>query len=200
MKEEREHKKSVYFEKAESSYFVDNETGEIKSEQHSHTEHAKIPAEPPFIKLYLDCLAKFNDIQISFNPILAEMLKRTTYADEDIEGRGLMLYLNKPLKEAIAKKCNVGLKRVEQALTEFVKKKYFYRVDLGAFQINADLFGKGNWREIHKVRTIQANFDFGAGTAVAKIVRDEEEAINQATDEIANKSFEELTELQKKTM
>lgn len=192
--------KSVYFQKSEDTAVINNETGEVLSESHSHTEHARIPQEPPFVKLYLDCLAKFKDVQFSFNPILAEMLRRSSYADEDIENGGLMLYLNKQLKEAIAKKCGVGLKRVEQALTEFVKKGYFYRVGLGSFQLNADYFGKGNWKDIHKVRTIQANFDFGTGTVVANIVKNEEEAMDKATDEIAKKSFEELTLLQKKNV
>lgn len=190
--------KSVYFQKSEDTAIINNETGEVLSESHSHTEHAKIPAEPPFIKLYLDCLAKFNDIQISLNPILAEMLKRASYADEEIENGGFVLYLNKPLKTVIAKKCKVSLNRVEHALTEFVKRGYIYRIGVGSYQFNANLFGKGSWKDINNIRNIQAEFDFGAGTVVAKIVRDEEEAINKATDEIANKSFEELTELQKK--
>lgn len=190
-------KKSVYFQKSEDAAVINNETGEVIAELHSHTEHARIPAEPPFVKLYLDCLAKFSDLQISFNPILIEMLKRASYADEEIEDGGLMLYLNKPLKTVIAKKCNVSLNRVDHALTEFVKKGYFYRIDLGAYQFNADLFGKGHWKDIYKVRTIQAEFDFGAGTVVANIVKDEEEAMNQATDEIAERSKEQLAGIQK---
>lgn len=189
--------KSIYFEKSESTSIVDNDTGEVKSEQYSHTEYAKLPAEPPFVKLYLDCLAKFNDIQISFNPILAEMLKRASYADEEVENGGFVLYLNKQLKTVIANKCNVSLNRVEHALTEFVKKGYVYRIGVGSYQFNAKLFGKGSWKEMHKIRTIQAEFDFGAGTVVAEIVRDEEKAMNKATDEIAERSKEQLSEIHK---
>ena len=191
--------KSIYFQKSEDTAVINTETGEVVSEAHSHTEHARIPTEPPFVKVYLDCLAKFKDVQISFNPILAEMLKRASYADEEIENGGFVLYLNKQLKTVIANKCKVSLNRVEHALTEFVKKGYMYRIGVGSYQFNADLFGKGSWKDIHRIRTIQAEFDFGAGTVVAEIVREEEEeAMNKATDEIAKKSFEELTLLEKK--
>lgn len=184
--------KSVYFQKSEDTAVINNETGEVLSESHSHTEHARIPAEPPFVKVYLDCLAKFKDVQFSFNPILLEFLKRASYADEEDVNGGLVLSLTKYTKETIAKKCNVSLKRVEQALTEFVKKGYFYRIAVATYQLNADLFGKGHWGDIYKVRTIQADFDFGAGTVVAHIVKDEEEAMNKATDEIADHSKEQL--------
>lgn len=190
--------KSIYFQKSEDTAVINNETGEVLTESHSHTEHAKIPAEPPFVKVYLDCLAKFKDVQFSFNPILLEFLKRASYADEDDLNGGLVLSLTKYTKETIAKKCNVSLKRVEQALTEFVKKGYFYRIAVATYQLNADLFGKGHWKDINKVRTIQAEFDFGAGTVVADIVRDEEESMNKATEKIAVNSKIRLTELQKK--
>lgn len=192
--------KSVYFQKSEDTSVINADTGEVLSEAHSHTEHARIPVEPPFIKVYLDCLAKFKDVQISFNPILAEMLKRASYADEEIENGGFVLYLNKQLKTVIANKCRVSLNRVEHALTEFVKKGYMYRIGVGSYQFNADIFGKGSWKDIHRIRTIQADFDFGAGTVIAKIVRDEEEAMNKATDEIAEHSKEQLTEIANKAV
>lgn len=184
--------KSVYFQKSEDTAVINNETGEVLSESHSHTEHARIPVEPPFVKVYLDCLAKFKDVQFSFNPILLEFLKRASWADDDDVNGGLVLSLTKYTKEAIAKKCNVSLNRVNQALSEFVKKGYFKRLGLGTYQLNADLFGKGHWKDIYNVRTIQANFDFGAGTVVANIVKDEEQAMDKATDEIASKSEEKL--------
>lgn len=184
--------KSVYFQKSEDTAVINHETGEVISESHSHTEHAKIPAEPPFVKLYLDCLAKFKDMQISFNPILIEMLSYASYANTDIENGGMMLVLSKTLKLIIAKKCNVSLNRVNQAVSEFVKRGYFKRLGLGTYQLNADIFGKGHWKDIYNIRTIQANFDFGTGTVIANIVKYEEKEMDKATDEIVNRSEEKL--------
>lgn len=190
--------KNVYFQQEQSELVIDEETGEVLESNQKQTVKAVLPKEPPYIKLYLDCLSKFKDIQLSFNPILIEFLKRTSYADDELNDGGQILYLNKRLKQNIATKCNVSLNRVEHAITEFVKKGYMFRIDVGTYQFNADLFGKGNWADVQNIRTIQASFDFATGEAVANIVRNEEKRINIATEEIANKSFEELTELQKK--
>ena len=184
--------KRVFFQQTQEQYIIDKETGEVLQESKQDTIKATLPKEPPFIKLYLDCLSKFKDIQLSFNPILIEFLKRTSYADEETENGGQILYLNKRLKQNIANKCNISLNRVEHAITEFVKKGYMFRIDVGTYQFNADLFGKGNWGDVYNIRTIQASFDFATGEAVANIVRNEEEEINLATDEIARNTKEKL--------
>lgn len=186
---------SVTYESNESTYFVNNETGEVQNETHHQAKTVRHSREPSYIKLYLDHLARFKGVQISLNPILTECLKYITYASGEESNGGMLLILNKFLKDQIAKKCGVSLQRVNNAITEFVKKGYMRRIDLGSYQLNPFLFGKGEWKDIENVR---ATFDYGTGEVVAEIVKKEEEAINQATDEISKKSFEELTELQKK--
>ncbi|MBQ8777733.1 MAG: hypothetical protein IJZ71_09640 [Treponema sp.] len=182
--------KRLSFQCDESNTFIDIKTGEIIQENYKSRKSYKLPKEPPFVKLYLDCLCKFKDVQLSFNPILIEFLKNTSYADiEDIETGGQIIYLNKMLKENIAKRCNVSLKRVEQAITEFVKKGYMHRLGVGTYQFDANLFGKGEWADIYNIR---ANFNFGTGEVIADIVKNEEEEINKATDEITEKSIEKL--------
>lgn len=185
---------SVTYESNESTYFVNNETGEVQNETHHQAKTVRHSREPSYIKLYLDHLARFKGVQISLNPILTECLKYITYASGEESNGGMLLILNKFLKDQIAKKCGVSLQRVNNAITEFVKKGYMRRIDLGSYQLNPFLFGKGEWKDIENVR---ATFDYGTGEVVAEIVKKEEEAINQATDEISKKSFEELTELQK---
>lgn len=184
--------KKVYFQETKEQTVVDGNTGEVQEENKERTTKAVLPKEPPFVKLYLDCLSKFKDIQLSFNPILIEFLKRASWADDDNNNGGQILYLNKRLKQNIATKCNVSLNRVEHAITEFVKKGYMFRLDVGTYQFSADLFGKGDWGDIYKIRNIQANFDFGTGKAIATIVRDEEQEMNNATEEIAMQTEEKI--------
>ena len=176
--------KKVYYEHSEESIVADESTGEVVSHSQKRVTSAKLPDEPPFVKLYLDCLCKFKDMQISFNPILIEFLKNASYADADSDNGGQVIYMNKMLKENIAKKCNVSLKRVEQAITEFVKKSIMRRIGVGTYQFNPNLFGFGRWSEIYNIR---AEFDFGTGQAVAQIV----------TDEVANQSAEEIERIKK---
>ena len=190
---ENNHKK-VYYERQESTIVTDETTGEVISQSKRNVTSSKLPDEPPFIKLYLDCLCKFKDIQISFNSILIEFLKNASWANQDFNGNGgQVLYLNKMLKEYIAKKCNVSLKRVEQAITEFVKKGIMRRLGVGTYQFNPSLFGKGEWSDIYNIRAV---FDFGTGEAIAQIIKKEEEKINEATEKINTDSKELLEKIQ----
>lgn len=185
--------KKVYYEHAEQTIIADQTTGEVISQNKKQITSSKLPDEPPFVKLYLDCLCKFKDMQISFNPILIEFLKNASYADIDSDNGGQVIYMNKMLKENIAKKCNVSLKRVEQAITEFVKKGIMRRIGVGTYQFNPNLFGFGRWSDIYNIRAI---FDFGTGQAVAQIVKNEEEQMNEATEKIDTQSKELLEKFQ----
>ena len=185
--------KKVYYEHAEQTIIADQTTGEVISQNKKQITSSKLPDEPPFVKLYLDCLCKFKDMQISFNPILIEFLKNASYADIDSDNGGQVIYMNKMLKENIAKKCNVSLKRVEQAITEFVKKGIMRRIGVGTYQFNPNLFGFGRWSDIYNIRAI---FDFGTGQAVAQIVKNEEEQVNEATEKIDTQSKELLEKFQ----
>lgn len=130
----------------------DHETGEVKAD----TKISMIPKEPKFIKVYLDCLLVFNDLSKSLNPILLELLQFMTYAGSDKHG-GNMIYMNKALKAAVAKNTGVSEKRVEQAITGFVKAQIFRRVATSTYQVNPYLFARGDWREVQNIR---ATFDF----------------------------------------
>lgn len=187
--------KKLILQHNEDNMIIDNQTGEVLQESHKSKQSYRIPKEPPFVKLYLDCLSKFKDIQISFNPILIEFLRNTNFANmKDTETGGQILYLNKMLKQNIAQHCNVSLKRVEQAITEFVKKGYMHRIGVGTYQFDANLFGKGEWADIYNIR---ANFNFGTGEIIAEIVKTEEQAINIATEQIEQQSEKTLNELNK---
>lgn len=111
------------------------------------TEETKGLNETTYVKLYLN-----NSEGLRINPILAEMLKYASIADSTAEEGGMILYLNKALKANIAKKCEVSLARVDQAVTEFVKKGYIRRVEVGMYQFNPYIFGKGNWQDIRNTR------------------------------------------------
>jgi hypothetical protein len=130
-------------------YTTGEETSSSKMREILHS------TEPDFIKVYLDCISGFAEYPKSLNPILLSFLKRMTYADEQ---GGQIICVNLFIKEAIAKECSVSVKRVEQALTEFVKAKCFLRVAWGTYSVNAKFFGRGNWRDIEKLREIQAEF------------------------------------------
>lgn len=154
---------------------LDAGTGELLENSESLKQTFRVSKEPSFVKLYLDCLSVFHDTQISLNPILLEFLKSATYADiEDSEG-GQILYLNSALKKRIASKTEVSVSRVNQAITEFVKKGIMRRVDIGAYQFNAELFGKGDWSDIANLRNIQSNIDFANHKITTEFIIDDKD-------------------------
>lgn len=143
---------------------IDNDTGEIRNQEIVY----KQSPEPNFIKLYLDCLCSFKGISKSLNPILIELLQHMSFASlQDPEG-GQIIYLNAELKRRIAKNTNKTVKRIEQALTDFVKANVLKRIAIGTYQVNANLFGRGEWKDIKNIR---AKFDFANGTIDAEIIK-----------------------------
>jgi hypothetical protein len=147
---------------------VDHISGEVLQEEWVH----KRGVEPPFIKLYLDCLCDFKGLSKSLNPILLEFLKYMTYASTDDPNGGQVIYLNAALKKNIAIATGKTVKRIEQAITDFVKTGVFSRIATSTYQVNAALFGKGDWKDIKNIR---ATFDFGKGTVETEIIKDKEE-------------------------
>lgn len=137
-----------------------------------HHEAAVDNNEPNFVKLYLEDLGAFNGIQVSMSPVLNEFLKYSTYADPTQENGGMILICNKALKEMVASTCNVSLSRVDHCITEFVKKGYMTRIRTGLYQFNPFLFGKGDWKDISKIRT---TYNCQTDKVIAETVRSEEE-------------------------
>ena len=95
-----------------------------------------------------------------------------TYASTDDPNGGQVIYLNAALKKNIAIATGKTVKRIEQAITDFVKTGVFSRIATSTYQVNAALFGKGDWKDIKNIR---ATFDFGKGTVETEIIKDKEE-------------------------
>lgn len=146
---------------------VDHQNGTIISQEFIH----KRVAEPPFIKLYLDCLCDFKGLSKSLNPILLEFLKYMTYANCQENNGGQIIYLNAEMKRQIGISTGKTVKRIEQALTDFVKTGVFKRIATSTYQVNAELFGKGDWKDIKNIRAI---FDFGKGEIQTEIIKENE--------------------------
>lgn len=131
----------------ETSVF-DSKTGEMVSKRANKT--LSWGAEPSFIKLYLQDVLYLSDMPTKHSAILYELLKRSTYAGEK---DGMQVIINASLKRRIAD--SLGLKNIgsiSNAITDFVKGKILYRADVGMYNFNPYLFGKGDWQDIAKLR------------------------------------------------
>lgn len=113
-------------------------------------------AEPSYIKLYLQDVLYLADIPYKHEKVLYELLKRASYAGEP---NGMEVIINASLKRRIAKE--LGMKNtgsISNAITDLVKGKILYRVDVGMYKFNPYLFGKGDWQDIASLR-LEVNYD-----------------------------------------
>lgn len=142
---------------------IDNTTGEVTAQYTMQ----RVQVEPDYVKLYLDTVLTFNSLPITLNPILNELLKRMTYADDE-----QTIAINKAIKEKIAAKCGITTKRVQQVISQLTKKGVFVQIARGYYRVNPYVFGRGSWRDIQNIR---ATFDFAKHTINADIIQEQED-------------------------
>ena len=150
-------KKEVFHEVLESK--INYETGEIKEE--TTTIRTVAEREPDYIKLYVDMICVFNEIESSFSKVILECSKYINYADDK---QGGLLEITSFRKQNIEDACNVSVSRINQAITTFVKKNIFIPYlkpdgtkQRGVFIVNPYIIARGKWDNIKKLR---ATFDF----------------------------------------
>ena len=115
---------------------VDMQTGEISAVE--KTNVVKLPAEPAYVKLYLDDIQKLYDLPN--NTILYELLKRMNYEGEVV--------LNSSEKKKIAAKLSINVQTIDNYLTKLKSKDLFKSVETGTYIPNPNLFGKGEWLKV----------------------------------------------------
>ena len=140
---------------------VNYETGEEISS--SKTREIIHETEPDFVKVYLACVASFANYPTALNPILLAFLRRMSYAGEKGGKEGHVVYATKFTKEQIARESEVGVDRVNQALRQFVKSGVFIYVARAVYSVNAEYFGRGSWKDVKRLRDIQAEFKLSKG-------------------------------------
>ena len=149
-----------------------NADGEfIESEE---TSIFLLPQEPPYVKLYLDAIFYLKDIPKSHNPILLSILNRLPFANQEQS-----IAINASVKRKIAKELNCSISRINNALTDFVKGELLIREDVGLYSVNPYIFGRGEWKDIEKLR-LEIDFD-AHGTTIMGVVK--KKSIKPETDD-----------------
>lgn len=174
--EEMAEKKRIYKSVERERVDVDRETGEIISESFEQTEMGYVEAEPQYIKIYLDCILKFKGISSSLNPILLALCKHMHFADKN-----QIVFVNKYVKEIICDECGVKIKRVEQAVKQFVEAGLLKRKARGVYLVNPYIISRGKWEDVKKLR---ATFDFVTGD-ISVETNVNEETTQQVTEQQA---------------
>lgn len=141
----------------------------------------KTQSEPDFIKLYIDCVFTVKGVRKGINPIFLAFLEHMSYADVNDENGGQIIYVNKAMKMSIAKKLGLGIDSINKGLSELTKHGLFKRIDVATYQVNPNIVGRGEWKDIKNIR---ATFDFGSKDIVAEIVKAEEENMTENQEQL----------------
>ena len=88
--------------------------------------------------------------------MLLEVLHRASYAQD-----GKSYTLAHTTRSKFAKATHKSMRRLEQAITTWVKNRVLIRVARGIYQVNPFIFGRGDWRDIANLR---ATFNFSEGS------------------------------------
>lgn len=168
---------------------VDGETGEILSKE-INTAYT-IPKEPDYIKLYIRDILYLQDMPENLTPFLMSLVKRMTYASSDW---GNCVVLNAALRKVIQKECGYKARQtVYNNTRKLIQGGILKEIVKDVYQLNPYIFGRGEWKDIEKIRaevsyskvegrTFKANFEYEEAKK-NKLVEDLKSKIKQTNQE-----------------
>jgi len=139
-----EENKKIIFQQSRT---VIDENGELKD--YELITDAIISREPDYVKLYLNTVLASKNLPVTHNQLLNEILSIMSYANVD---EGQIVYILPVDRENIAKKIKQKPDTVKKAIIDFVKTGILMKIANGKYRVNPHLFGKGDWKDIRRIR------------------------------------------------
>jgi hypothetical protein len=122
----------------------------------------KMDAEPSFVKMYIEDLARILGLQAGHQEILM-------YVAASVDYQGIVsLAIGRKARIAATIGCSV--KSVDNAIGEYVKHGVLARIGRGEYELDPKLFAKGEWRNIRERRSSFKTTITYSATAGRKIV------------------------------
>ena len=129
----------VVFERVESVVQNGDETTE-----HSSLKVLRFDREPDYVKLYINDISKIFSLPDSVQPLIIQLAKSMTY-----DG---FVYMTKSSRERIGKTLGINEKTIRNRLTVLCNSGILKRVGNAEYEMNPNLFAKGDWPTIYKRR------------------------------------------------
>lgn len=145
-----------YITKIITRQIVSNETGEILEDDIE--KRTRIGKEPPFIKIYTDCMLVLNHIDSSLSAPLIAFCHHMTWANDNRIVFRHMVRTDEFVRADVAERCGVSDSMVKKWIKKFVETEIFIpitvngKVKRGAYYVNPWVIGKGEWKDIYKLR------------------------------------------------
>lgn len=121
---------------------TDRETGEVTSETRESVSY--LPTEPPYVKLYLDDIAKLYGLPKAGGDLLHCLLRKMDY-----EG---IITLVSSSKKRMAEEIGVKAQTIDNNIQSLLKADILRRAGRGEFMFNPNIVAKGDWKTIYKQR------------------------------------------------
>lgn len=140
---------------------IDFATGEI-TEKITHRVKT-LSQEPPFVKVYLDDIVSLYNLPARSSNMIHVLLTKMDY-----EG---IISLNAASKRRMAAQLGTSLSVIDNQLSSLSKTKVLQRLDRGEYMFNPNLFAKGFWADIKKLRDkfIELKISYNTKTEERKI-------------------------------
>lgn len=135
-------KEKVIF--AATEEILDCETGEIL--RRKKFTSALIEKEPPHVKIYLEDIAKINDLPPAAAKVLNILVQNMGYNN--------MVPMLKPFKEVICRSLDIKMNTLEKVIALLKEKHILHVFARGLYILDPYLFAKGRWEDIKNLRLI----------------------------------------------
>jgi hypothetical protein len=137
----------------------EDNTGEILKT--SRTEISMFESEPPYVKLYLNDIGRLNGLNNSEQKILNELVCNMGYSN--------IVPSYKPVKLLIAERLNMPYNTLDGGIKALFRKGILIRQARGFYIMDPNLFGRGSWNDIKKIRMVVEYNEDGTKTINTEI-------------------------------
>lgn len=120
------------------THLADHQTGEVT--QSETTNVYRLPAEPPYVKLYLDDLSRLVGLNSGQTKLLFELARRI-----DFEG---LISLTPGVRRRIRERLGYTDQTLRNRLRELHKTEVIRRVGQSEYEANPHYFARGDWKSI----------------------------------------------------
>ena len=138
MSQSNETKKIFYLETARKI----TEEGTVKEEESLRI--ARLPQEPPFIKMYVEDLTAILKLPAGTKDLLYCLLMKMDYEN--------VITLTSRSKKEIASKVGLKIQTFDNYLKKLVESGIFVRFARGEYKVNPKFFARGEWNKVIRQR------------------------------------------------
>lgn len=161
---EKKRKKVNYH--SETKTEIDYETGEIKKSEVLNKSFGE--SEPDFVKLYVSDIVRLKELPPAADKVLMEIIGQMGYKN--------MFPAYAPIKRVMCKVLNMSMNTLNKSITQLHEKGILIRVEKGIYLVDPNLFARGHWDDIKKVRLI---IEYDANTGKKELKSDAPEQLKQ---------------------